>query len=57
MNSIKTNNVTSLEQNQSKVIKKEMIKFFAEPLTENISKAIDAFDNGKYLILNGCRHR
>ena len=27
MNSIKTNNVTSLEQNQSKVIKKEMIKF------------------------------
>lgn len=54
MNSIKTNNVTSLEQNQSKVIKKEMIKFFAEPLTENISKAIDAFDNGKYLILNGC---
>mgnify|MGYP006194580907 CR=1 FL=1 len=39
---------------KNKKITKDLIKFKAQRLTKNISRAIDSYDANKSLILHGC---
>lgn len=53
-NTSQGNNITNMNKAQCKKITKDMISFKAEPLTENIKKAMESFDDGRNMIIDGC---